>query len=386
MTIIYPVPEKLPDPRARFIQIINTCHALAETGIQVKLIAGMKRGYSKEDVLQFYGLPPHPNLELISLPMFRRESAGYLRFSWNGLFHLSFLLFLLVRKAYPENHMVLFLRHIKLADFILRFKKILDIPVVFEAHEIFHLGTSNKNKREVIKGLEYRVYRKADTIVSISQSLKEYLIHMGIPQGSIYVIHDAVKREWLDIKKKHRGLYICYTGSLYPWKGVDTLISAMKHLPDEKLMIVGKGSRLKELRSLAISEGVARRVDFVGAVSHTSIPEYLAQAKVVVLPNISDGPSLFSSPLKLFEYMACDIPIVASDIPVFREVLIDNKNALLFEPGNPSALADTIRRITNNPELALRLAGKARKDAENYTYEERARRIGEVIIRGRSRY
>ena len=118
MTIIYPVPEKLPDPRARFIQIINTCHALAETGIQVKLIAGMKRGYSKEDVLQFYGLPPHPNLELISLPMFRRESAGYLRFSWNGLFHLSFLLFLLVRKAYPENHMVLFLRHIKLADFI----------------------------------------------------------------------------------------------------------------------------------------------------------------------------------------------------------------------------------------------------------------------------
>ena len=159
----------------------------------------------------------------------------------------------------------------------------------------------------------------------------------------------------------------------------DLLISAMKFLPDEKLLIVGGGDRLVKLKNMAKDEGTDYRVEFVGAVSHSSIPDYLSQAKVAVLPNIPQGPSEFSSPLKLFEYMACGIPVVASNIPVFREILTDGKNAILFEPDNPESLANSIKRIVDSPELAVRLVSNAKKDVGRYTYERRAEKILDLI-------
>ena len=378
MRIIYPVPEILPDPRARFIQIVNTCHALAEIGIETLLIAGIKRGYSEEEILEFYGISRHPNFKFIRLPLLRMEQPKHLRFSWHGVFHLSLLLHLLFMKPCKGEHTVLFLRHIKLADFIMKFRRVLEIAIIFEVHEIFHLSTTGR-KRKKIKDIEYRVYNKADAIVSISESIKNYLFHMGISNRSIYTIPDGVRKEWFGVNRSTTSSYICYTGSLYPWKGVDILISAMKYLPDEKLLIVGAGSRLEELENLARTEGVSGRVKFVGAVSHTSIPEYLSQAKLAVLPNIPDGPSQFSSPLKLFEYMACGIPIVASDLPIFHEILTEGENVIFFEPGSPEALAISLKKLIDDPKLAARIAFNAREGTRNYTYEKRAKRIFEVV-------
>jgi glycosyltransferase involved in cell wall biosynthesis len=377
MTIIYPVPELFPDQRARFIQIINTCYALAERGIRVLLIAGIKKGYSTDEVLRFYGIPGRPNLSFIRLPMMRAERSRRLRLSWHGIFHLSLLAYLLIKKPYRETETVLFLRYIKLADFILRFKKILGLPVVFETHEIFNFTTSNGNG-DRIRHFEYSVYNKADTIISISQHLKEYLVTMGVPQTSIHVIQNGIKREWIDTERRSNS-YICYTGSLYSWKGIDTLIKAMKYLLNERLVIVGGGGRLEELKNLAETEGVAERVIFVGAVPHTSIPQYLSQAKIAVIPNIPEGPSRFSSPLKLFEYMACGLPIVASDIPVFQEILREGENALLFKSGDPVSLALKIERLARDPGLALKLAAAAKEDAKNYTYDRRAEKIVQVV-------
>ncbi len=379
MTIIYALPEPLPDPRARFIQIINTCYALANTGIEVMLITGIKKRYSIEEIFKFYNIKKHPNLKIIRLPILRRENSKYFRFSWHGVFYFSLLSLLFFRKLLAENKTVLFIRHLKLADFLLRFRKILCIPVIFEVHEIFYFNVLKGRKREKTMEIEYRVYNKADSMISISESINKHLIQMQILQKIIHIIPDGVKKDWLDIDKNPSASYICYTGSLYLWKGIDTLISAMKFLPDEKLLIVGGGGRLVKLKKIAKDEGVASRIEFIGAVPHSSIPDYLSQAKVAVLPNISHGPSQFSSPLKLFEYMACGIPIVASDIPVFREILTDGRNAILFEPDNPESLANSIKRIVDTPELAAKLVSNAKKEAGSYTYERRAEKILDVI-------
>jgi glycosyltransferase involved in cell wall biosynthesis len=379
MTIIYPIPEKLPDPRARFIQIINTCHALAEKDVEVKLISGIKNGYSERRILQFYGLTGHPNLKILKLPMLRKEDARYIRFSWHGIFHFFLLVYLLFIKFFKKEDPILFLRHLKLADFVLKFKGLLNIPVVFEVHEIFHLNTINKKKKGDLKQQEIMVYKNADAVVCLSISLKQYLVdNMGVSEKSVFIIPDAVKKEWFDIKKT-AGEFICYTGSLYNWKGVDTLISATKYLPGERLLIVGGGERLEGLRRLAAAEGVADRVDFTGAVPHSSIPEYLSMAKVLVLPNIAEGPSEFSSPLKLFEYMASGVPIVASDIQSFKEILTHKRNALMFEPGSPEALASAIKEIIKDRNFAEGIAKSAKRDAEDYTYEKRGERIIKAV-------
>lgn len=372
--IIYPVPEKFPDNRARFIQIINTCYSLAKKGLTVKLITGLKKEYDREKIFNFYGLSPCENLEIIKLPILRKETGKYFKISWNGVFYFSFLVYLLSRK---NENFVIFLRHLKLANFLLKFRKIIKKPIIFEVHEIFYLNDKLKeNKRFRTKRMEINVYKKVNALVCISKYLKQCVINLiNKKENQIFVIPDAVREEWFDIIKNNNMSYICYAGSLYEWKGVDILISAMKFIPNEKLLIIGGGKRLRDLKELAIKENVADRIIFTGPVLHQSIPQYLSKAKIAVLPNTVEGPSQFSSPLKLFEYMAAGIPIVASDLPVFREILKHNETAIFFEPGNVKALAEAINKVLDSQELAEKLSKNAKKIAENYTYEKRAEKI-----------
>jgi glycosyltransferase involved in cell wall biosynthesis len=97
---------------------------------------------------------------------------------------------------------------------------------------------------------------------------------------------------------------------------------------------------------------------------------------VLVLPNPASAISTrFTSPLKLFEYMAAGRPIVASDLPAITEVLRHEKNALLVAPGDPAALAAAVRRLLNDRALADRLAQAALVDAGEYSWDRRGERL-----------
>ncbi len=378
MKIIYPVPEALPDSRARFIQIINTCLALARAGADVTLATGLKRGHSIESVLEFYGISPHPNLKILPLPMLRKEPSSRLGISWHGIFYFSLLLHLFRQKSKNTGRTIIFLRHLKLAGLILRFRTRIGMPLIFEVHEIFHRSIKVAKKKKKNKELEYEVYKHADKVICTSCYLKKQLLGITGQPDKIHVIRHGIKKEWFRIKRVDNPSYICYAGSLYRWKGVDTLISAMKYLAGERLVIVGGGGRLNELRGRVMEEGMADRIDFPGRVSHDEIPKYLSGAKAAVLPNIPEDQSIFSSPLKLFEYMACGVPVIASDFPVFREILHDHGNCLLFKAGNPRGLAECIKELNADPELAAKIAENAKQDAKNLTYSIRAQRILDV--------
>lgn len=370
---IYPVPEILPDNRARFIQIINTCHALANKGVKVEILTGYRKGYDENKILEFYGLSSTENLKIIQLPILRREKEKYFRISCNEVFYFSLLLHLFIHK---RNNSIIFCRHLKLAKFLLKFRKFLNLPMIFEVHEIFHKNEKLKESKKLkIKNDEIKVYNAVDILICITEHLKNAIEEFLLKKNKIITIPDAVRAEWFTKERNLEPSFILYTGSLYEWKGVDTLVSSMKFLPNEKLLIIGDGKRLKEIKDLAIKEKVANRVIFVGSVSHKEIPKYLSQAKVAVIPNILKGPSLFSSPLKLFEYMASGIPIVASDLKVFREILQPNETAIFFEPGNPKSLAEAIKKILNSKELSNKLGTNAKKIAKQYTYEKRAEKI-----------
>jgi glycosyltransferase involved in cell wall biosynthesis len=102
----------------------------------------------------------------------------------------------------------------------------------------------------------------------------------------------------------------------------------------------------------------------------------LREADVLILPNPKSAiSSEFTSPLKLFEYMASGRPIVASDLPAFREILRHDENALLVEAGNPQALVAGISRIKRDPTLGGRLARQAREDVRAFTWARRAERL-----------
>ena len=117
-----------------------------------------------------------------------------------------------------------------------------------------------------------------------------------------------------------------------------------------------------------------------GRQPHQKIPLYLKAADVLVLPN-KKGESIsekYTSPLKLFEYMVSQRPIVASNLPSIREILNEN-NAILFEPNNFKSLALGIKKLIQNKDLAEHLANQAWLEAQKYTWSTRTKKIIEFI-------
>jgi glycosyltransferase involved in cell wall biosynthesis len=160
---------------------------------------------------------------------------------------------------------------------------------------------------------------------------------------------------------------------------VDVLLEALARLPDVQGLIVGGHQAepdLARMKSLAERLGLSGRITFTGLVEPTRVAGLLMQADVLVLPNHASAISTrFTSPLKLFEYMAAGRPIVASDLPSIREVLRDGSNALLIPPGDVGALAEAIERLLADPELAAKLARAAKGEVPAYSWERRAERL-----------
>jgi glycosyltransferase involved in cell wall biosynthesis len=106
------------------------------------------------------------------------------------------------------------------------------------------------------------------------------------------------------------------------------------------------------------------------------VAAFLQKADVLVIPNLPSRISAaYTSPLKLFEYMASGRPLVASDLPALREVLRPDDNAVLVAPGSINALAAGIRRVLEDAAFGARLAATARRDAAEYTWDKRAERL-----------
>ena len=116
---------------------------------------------------------------------------------------------------------------------------------------------------------------------------------------------------------------VMYVGQLYPWKGVDVLVRAMQDVPRGELTVVGglpPEPDLERVKRLAAELGLEERVHFRGFVPPPELDAEKRQASVFVIPNLdSTTARLFTSPLKLFEAMACGRPIVASDLPSIGE-------------------------------------------------------------------
>jgi glycosyltransferase involved in cell wall biosynthesis len=160
---------------------------------------------------------------------------------------------------------------------------------------------------------------------------------------------------------------------------VDLVIEAVAALKDTRGLIIGgheKEPDLARVKARAGQLNCASRITFTGLIPPAEVAARLRAADVVTLPNPSSAISReFTSPLKLFEYMASGRPIVASDLPALREILRHEDNALLVEPGNPRALTAGILRIQNDAALGRRLAAQAGHDVQEFTWARRAERL-----------
>jgi glycosyltransferase involved in cell wall biosynthesis len=265
--------------------------------------------------------------------------------------------------------------------------------IYFEAHE-FH---GNPDKKGPVRAMSTSLMRwmlsHLDGLVVITRQLKSLSTGLGMPERTVCVAPDGVdaKRlcQNLDRMEARKALQIpldkivvCYTGHLFTWKGVHVLVESGQYLPDEYWIYIvgGTVSDQQALRQYMAARRL-KNVVLVGHVPYTEVPDYLAAADVVVLPNTSQRRISrdYTSPLKLFEYMGAKRPIVASDLPSLTEVLRHGENAVLVRPDDPQCLAQGIVRVIQDPDIARRLSETAYTDVQHYTWEARAAKVFDFV-------
>jgi glycosyltransferase involved in cell wall biosynthesis len=193
-----------------------------------------------------------------------------------------------------------------------------------------------------------------------------------IPNGVEYP-ESVPAKDWA-----HSAERIVYAGSFFGWKGVDDLVDAARALPGFRIRLIGGDeARIAQLRARAGGSGGAV-LDFAGRIPHGRVAAELARACIAVLPNRADPDSAFTSPIKLFEYMAAGCALVVSDLPSVREVL-EQDDAAWTVPGDAAGLASAIRSLAEDPEMARRLGARVREKARGYTWAARGERLARIV-------
>ena len=156
---------------------------------------------------------------------------------------------------------------------------------------------------------------------------------------------------------------VTFVGTLKPWHGVDVLLRARAQAhKDWQLRIIGDGPMRAELDDLARSLGID--VDFRGAVAPDAIPQHMAGTAIGVAPYpaMDTDSDQYFSPLKVYEYMAAGLPVVASRVGQLPEIM--GESAYLVPPSDPEALAEALDALVANPVERARVGSDNRRQAE----------------------
>lgn len=255
------------------------------------------------------------------------------------------------------------------------------LPVFIEHHTEY-------NPR-LLKSLgELRQQGIRPLFVSISEGHRTMLRRQGLPEEQVIlaplgVDPEAFNGEAIEQPADWGGYRasVMYVGSLYPGRGTDLLLEAAHRLPQFLFLFVG--GRPDEI---ATHEQEARRLNLknvrlLGRLPNSQVPGYMKAADILVAPYTDaceaiDGTRIieYLSPTKLFEYMAAQKPILATNVGSIGEVIRDEENGLLAAP-DADGIVSGLLHLAEHPEQAQRLAATAREESQGRTWDARIEQI-----------
>ena len=369
MFILYPFPETLPIAKARGVQVVNITHSLARQGCRLDLL---HTGQDNAAIYQHYGIDPIPGFNPISISGSVRLLG--LEFKSNKIFNIRMSRYIDSLDKKPDLFIA---RHLKTAYHLLRHHS--DIPLLYDAHEIFTESTTNPNNKSNLLKMESYTLNHAAYITAISEALAKDITQTYGINRPIDIVRTATtfpesipKKDW-----SHPEKHIIYAGSLYGWKGVDDIIKAGKYLDDNVLIkiIGGEKQQIEELKKELGPH--QKKFEFIPFLPHEKIQEQLSGACIAILPNNPGSVSQWTSPLKLFEYLANGCAIISTDIPTIREIISESE-ALFYTSGRPEQLAERIREYTTNPQRAKPTGLHNYELAPQHSWDARARQILDI--------
>lgn len=341
---------------------------------EVTLLVPRRIGRIKDDPYKFFNVQRSfkvvfmPTLDFSKTPLLSRISF----YISHVTFSISCFIFLLLKRGYKDTVYSNESASLFLIAFFFKnsFYEMHDFPT--EKSFYFYKKLFKLIRGAIIHN-NWKV-QKASKFLGIQES--NILCEMNAVEIDEFCIEvtKEVAREKLALPKEKQ--IVLYTGHLYDWKGVDTLCESASLLPNSCFYIVG--GTVKDIDIYKKRFKNSANIFFVGFRPHYEIPLWQKAADVLVIPNTAkqDISKYFTSPMKLFEYMASGRPIVASRIPSIEEIVTE-REVCFFEPDNAGDLVLKIKEVSLkdiNDKVSSAL-----KKVKEHSWQNRAKRIIEFI-------
>lgn len=377
MRFTYISPSVLPSRSANSVHVVWQCDALARAGADLTL-------YARRSV-------PHPgDLPDALSSAYGVDVGGWRLVSYHGTVNraetartAALAIVDMARRPRPD---VILSRNLYAAFFL----AVLDRrPLIFEMHQT-DVGFRLEMQQAIMR-------RPWVATVAISDALAAHLAtRHRIPRSQIRVLHDAAPRGMQTVPAEARGSRMselvpeaggdwdarcAYFGHLYPGRGIE-IIEAMAEARPRVAFLVFGGTEADLAQRRAANE--RPNLHFLGHRPHEFARRAMAAADVLLMPyqtRVSIGlgshdTAQWMSPMKMFEYLASGVPIISSDLPVLKEVLEHERNALLVPPDRTEAWIAALDRLIAERDLARRIGQTGNADyLERHTWDHRARRL-----------
>lgn len=381
MKIIYISHWRFPSEKTMSPLIMKTCEMFARSGMRVELWVPRRNNFSfsHQDPFAYHNI--QKNFLIRRLPVL----------DLTGIFPGD-LVFLLMVATFNISTFICFTFRGLAPDSIIYFHDARDalLPIFLKRKSFLEIHDFYKSKINFINGFIFT--RIKGFIVTNRLKAEKLKAEFGVPEKAILHRPNGVDVKMFALEmsqasaREKLGLpldpkIVLYTGHLFDWKGVDTLFEAHKFLEGEEVIyfVGGTDKDIQKYRQMVQKfPGAQKCIVVAGRRSHAEIPLWLKAADVLVLPNTakSEASKYETSPVKLFEYMASKIPIVASDLPSIRNV-VDEGMVWFVRPDDPRALANCIHKIWSDQTSAISKALRAQREVAQYSWENR----NEAIIK-----
>jgi len=364
----------MPHKKAYAIQIAKMCEAFIEEGVDLELIIPKQRGET-ENIRDYYKLRPTVHVtRLLALDFYASGKWGYFISSLS--FTISYSAYLILKMLQGKRGIIY---TIDMDTFSFAASIFLGMPCFLETH-----GGKSKSWINLI------FFKYAKGIIVINNVIKKQIVEtIAFPEERMLVwpngidldlFHEISKdeaRNKLSIQKAEK--IIMYCGRFYGWKGLEVLVDAAKELPSDTFVYIVGGTK-EEFMSVSKKTELPGNFVFPGGKPYTEVPLWLSAADaLLVLGTRHDTQSYYyTSPMKVFEYLAMRRPIVASKTPAIQDIVSD-KEVIFYKPDDPIDLAQKITISVNTPDLVALKTEAATMRAKDFTWQKRAKDILEFI-------
>jgi len=371
-SMIYVSTGNLPSEIAHSVQIAKMAQAFSKeinkfelltSGDIISFIKGMDHNFQ-----EWYGL--NSAFKLVRLPIKLKLEYPLANNYYLPKGFLKLAIFYTLLK-FPD------LVYTRTAAFVEIMLKI-GYPVIWEFHEPIDSSSPYKS---------FLTDKSLIGIVTTLPQIAETYLKQGLPSEKLFIAPNAadlsnfepyqnksVARQKISIPLNTK--LVVYSGHLYDYKGIPTILETAKMVSDCQFLLVGGWKEdIKKIKQICEQTNL-NNVSIIGHVKHSELASYLYAADILILPtsqywNLANA----TCPLKLFDYMAVKRPIVASALPTIMTILSDQQNAILAEPDNGLSFEKALKTLFQNPSLGEKIAERAFLDVQKMTWANRAKNI-----------